>query len=297
VTVVDASVFLDLFGSDENILTHSKLAVGSSDDAAKQRLEEDGTGMRRVTELLLEQVECADHVLVNKVDLLKTARDLELVKRVIASVNPGARVFTCTNGQIDPQDVVGTMNGLGAADAGILDEHRKLVQSVENAKDSHEHSHDHGSECTSTQEGHVHDENCGHGHEHSHDHGSECTSTQEGHVHDENCGHGHEHSHSHSETTAEVRFGITSFVYRRRKPFHPTRLSLFFRSLGTLSIKGVSDLANMSGERTDKKESSDELHQAQKRLLRSKGFVWMATSSAAAYFMSHAGQVSWALFF
>jgi len=213
VTVVDATIFLDLFGSDENIITHSNLAVGSSDDAAKQRLEEEGTGMRRVTELLLEQVECADHVLINKVDLLKSMRDLELVKKVISSVNPEARIFTCSNGKIDPQLVVGTMNGLGAADAGILDEHRRLVQSVEkmlqNSNGEHEHSHDHDSSCTNTQEGHVHDENCGHGeHEHSHDHDAGCTNTQEGHVHDENCGHGeHEHSHDHGAGCTNTQEG------------------------------------------------------------------------------------------
>jgi hypothetical protein len=66
--------------------------------------------------------------------------------------------------------------------------------------------------------------------------------------------------------------------------------------LGTLSIKGISDLAGMTGAKSAVDGSSEALNQAQKRLLRSKGFVWMATSSAAAYFMSHAGQASFGQF-
>jgi G3E family GTPase len=88
-----------------------------------------------------------------------------------------------------------------------------------------------------------------------------------------------------------VRFGITSFVYRRRRPFHPVRLSLFFRSLGTLSIKGIADLAQLTGDKKDPASSTEAFNSVQKKLLRSKGFLWMATSSSAAYFMSHAGQV------
>ena len=38
------------------------------------------------------------------------------------------------------------------------------------------------------------------------------------------------------------------------------------------------------------KVGSEGLEELKANLLRSKGFVWMGTSSAAAYFMSHAGQ-------
>ncbi len=35
--------------------------------------------------------------------------------------------------------------------------------------------------------------------------------------------HGHKHEHKRQETTAAARFGIISFVYSRRRPFHPQR--------------------------------------------------------------------------
>ena len=33
----------------------------------------------------------------------------------------------------------------------------------------------------------------------------------------------HEHKHERQATTAAARFGIVSFVYSRRRPFHPQR--------------------------------------------------------------------------
>ena len=86
------------------------------------------------------------------------------------------------------------------------------------------------------------------------------------------------------ETTAKERFCITSFVYRRRRPFHPVRFSQLLQGLGKLSITGMDELDMTEKVGTDGPEV---LHA---NLLRSKGFVWMGTSGAAAYFMSHAGQ-------
>ena len=256
VTVVEANVFLNMYGSaDADIATNLQFVVRSDDQEGQRAIEADGTGDRRITDLLLEQVECADIVLINKCDMLSSPTDqLPLVKKIVASINPTARVFTCVRGVVEgtnPINLLGSARGEGAASWGILDEHRKLVESIKLVGCS-------DPACTDPS--------------HSHDHS-------------------HSHSHSHAgATTAEERFGITSFVYQRRRPFHPARFSMFLQSLGQLSVDGISELSSV---RTSSQQENDQQHSlptARRSLLRSKGFVWMGTSSSAAYFMSHAGQ-------
>jgi G3E family GTPase len=164
---------------------------------------------------------------------------------------------------------------------------------------SHAHSHAHGPSCQSTtctdpSHDHSHD---GHDHGHSHAHTAvDC--------HDSTCNdptHNHDHSHVHSaaetQTTAEQRFGINSFVYKRRRPFHPMRFTQLLKNFGKLSTKGISGLMDNDNDNHSSSEKTTEtaLNQQQKdfnemknTLLRSKGFIWMATSKATAYFMSHA---------
>ena len=360
VTLVDAKVFLDMFGTDKNIENNSELAF-QPDDVEGRKMLVDGSGMRKVTELLLEQVECADIVLINKCDLLENSSDLALVKKVIASVNPTAKVMTCVRGEIgSPLEAIGFANGEGAASWGILYEHKKLVETAEKSsmavaaavaaikpESSHSHDHDHAAVtttvnqdcstpgCTDTTHSHsshshdhdhtaksttecapdCNDPTHNHDHAHAHEHSSTTTAAATAacttpactdpthnhdhsheHVHTSACApdcndptHNHDHSHAHGgATTAEERFGITSFVYKRRQPFHPGRFSLFLQSMGKLSIKGMAEITTAS--QTPAPAPSDVLLSAKKALLRSKGFVWMGTSKAAAYFMSHAGQ-------
>ena len=70
-------------------------------------------------------MECADIVVVNKADLLKNDAEVRLVEKVIRSVNPTAQVLSCIKGKVpSPMSLIGKAKGMGAADWGILDEHR-----------------------------------------------------------------------------------------------------------------------------------------------------------------------------
>jgi len=326
ITAVDATVFLDLFGTDEDIGGNRRLAH-KEESTPPGVTYLDGSEQRKVTDLLLEQVECSDIVLINKCDLLRDPSDIELVKKIISCINPSAQIFSCVRGEVvNPLSLIGSAGGQGAANWGVLDEHRKLVKAAElkhndchdeDCKDPthhHEHSHSHSAEAEC---GVVDCKDPTHHHEHSHSHSAEaecgvveCKDPTHHHEHSHShsaeaeCGvvdckdptHDHDHSHSHSSTvtTAEERFGITSFVYKRRRPFHPIRFSMFLQGLGKLSVKGVAELSLVHAA-SDKSKAqlvgkSASLVRAQRALIRSKGFVWMATSGAAAYFMSHAGQ-------
>ena len=83
-TVVDAKIFLDLFGSEATLGDNQQLLVTERERASFEGLldDEQGVGLRKVTELLLEQVECADVILINKIDLLASPDQLEIVQRV-----------------------------------------------------------------------------------------------------------------------------------------------------------------------------------------------------------------------
>lgn len=122
---------------------------------------------------------------------------------------------------------------------------------------SHDHSHGHShkhensnghSASASTQETSVCADNTCTDPSHNHDHVHHDHDHGHNHAHDTSCAdtactdptHNHDHSHAHSHksgdvTTAEERFGITSFVYKRRRPFHPVRFSVFLQSLGERS--------------------------------------------------------------
>jgi G3E family GTPase len=87
-------------------------------------------------------------------------------------------------------------------------------------------------------------------------------------------------------TRHENRFGITSFIYRARLPFHPGRLYDYF----------LDPFFIFHGSRKEEIEETSKLEKLQKDaglkqerrsqhlggLMRSKGFVWIATSQ---YFM------------
>ncbi len=295
VTVIDATVFLDYFGSNADLSTVPSLAFREEIDT--QDHNQIQTGRRKITELLLEQVECADVVLINKIDLLKGSpveqrEQLTVLEKFIQSVNPTAKVSSCERGQISPELILGVAKGKGAADWGVLDDHRQSVTAAK-ASDCKEHT------CTDPTHNHDHSHSHSHSHSHEHEHDSHCATTgctDPSHDHSHDHHHNDHQSHTHETeemTTAKKRFGITSFVYARRRPFHPVRLSMLLQGLGKLSIEGLNDLEAhkvevgvVGGEGGGGRGVSSHA----KTLMRSKGFVWMGTSSSAAYFMSHAGQ-------
>ncbi len=93
VTVVDASSFLSDFATLE------KVEDRNPDAPAEDR--------RNIVDLLVDQIEFADVLVLNKIDLVST-RDLQAIEARLRALNPSARLVTSAFGQVDPALVLGT---------------------------------------------------------------------------------------------------------------------------------------------------------------------------------------------
>jgi len=98
------------------------------------------------------------------------------------------------------------------------------------------------------------------------------------------------------KTRHEERFGISSFVYRSRRPFHPGRLYNEFldpyfmmlyeeQETGIQTEEQIEKLQKMAGEKKKKRVA------LMGELLRSKGFVWTATAHFVMGGLQQAGNV------
>ena len=93
VTVVDAVNLLADYSSDD-LLAHRGETAGEGDD-------------RSLVALLVEQIEFADVVVVNKAADV-SPEQLAMVKKVVASLNADARIIEANHGKVALDDVVGT---------------------------------------------------------------------------------------------------------------------------------------------------------------------------------------------
>lgn len=93
VTVVDASCFWEDYGSGESLLDRSQGAD-----------EEDA---REVIDLLIDQIEFANVLLLNKVDLVKNI-DKEALTAVLKQLNPETHIIDTTYGRVPLDSVLNT---------------------------------------------------------------------------------------------------------------------------------------------------------------------------------------------
>ncbi len=242
---------------------------------------EDGdcAGQRKIPELLAEQVEAANLILINKVDLAG-AEQVQVASTLARSLNEDAAIFEVQFGRVSPTEILGKII---AEDNKCEDPKCTDVghsHSHEHSAHSHDHAHDDSAVACS-------DPVCNdptHDHSHSQDHG-EAT-----------------HSHSHSHQTSTDQLGIVNFVYKAAVPFNTKRL-LGLLHQWPVPIKDELDLSIL-------REAQEEGYEIQGRLekgspfvgvLRSKGFCWFAPTKWSganedawrhdtAMYWSHAGK-------
>lgn len=187
VTVVDAANLINQYSSTDFIRD-----IGES-------LGEDDN--RTLVDLLVEQIEFANVIILNKTDLI-TPNQLETVRAIIRGLNAKAKIIPSTLGQVDLDEVLNT----GLFNLEDAQEHPLWAQELY-------------------------------------------------------------HPNEHKPETEE--YGITSFVYRARAPFHPSKIYQFFDE----EWKGV---------------------------IRAKGFFWVASRpdyvgevAQAGSFVKHQGIGRW----
>ncbi len=171
VTVVDAFNFSKDFGSLDTIVSRD--------------LNEDHSDTRTIVNLLTDQIEFADVIILNKVDLISTSQLSEL-KAVLKALNATARLIESSFSRVEPKDILNT--GLfnydeASQSAGWIQELKKLE--------------------------------------------------------------------SGTHTPESEEYGINSFVFRDKRPFHPERFWNYLSQnwpAGIIRSKGLFWIASRPGD-------------------------------------------------
>ena len=79
----------------------------SSTDFLKDKGESLEDDERTLVDLLVEQIEFANVILLNKIDLI-SSEELKTVKAIISGLNTEAKVFECSHSTVNLKEVIGT---------------------------------------------------------------------------------------------------------------------------------------------------------------------------------------------
>jgi G3E family GTPase len=238
---------------------------------------EECAAQRKVPELLAEQIESADVLLLNKVDLAGP-KQVEVAGTLARSINDKAVLEEVEYGrvafptQIIRDDKTGSEKRGETEGTSDDDDSR-----TDHACNSHEHSHSH----------HSHEES-----QASDASPSENTDSTED---------THDHSHSHSHAMATNHLNIANFVYKADRPFVTQNLMSL---INTWPVPIKEDLEGL--EHFLPSSAKDDAEPAGREspffgVLRSKGFCWLSPTSwddqqgdrwrhDTAMYWSHAGK-------
>lgn len=188
VTVVDALRLRDEFLEKLASISDSQYPISEAND---------------LVSLVIEQIEFCNLILLNKVSMV-SAEEREHIRAILRAIQPKAKIIDCDYCDVPFAEILDT-------ELFEFDEvatSATWIQKVESDIEEEEHHHHH----------HDHE----HEHEHHHEHG-ECHDPHcHCHDHHHECDDPHCHCHNHGD-----EYGITTFVYYRRRPFDLTRFDEF----------------------------------------------------------------------
>lgn len=194
-----------------------------------------------IENLIIQQVEFCNKILLNKASEV-TPEELGRIRQIIKTIQPGAEIIECDYANIDLDQILNTRMfdfEKVATSAGWIHGIEGPVEEEE-----HHHHHDHEDE-----------------HEHHHDH------------HDHECG--HHHHHHHDEGEAE-EYGISTFVYYRRRAFDINKFDYFVAKHWPKSVIRAKGVCYFS----DNRDMSYLFEQAGKQKSIKEAGLWYATAPA-----------------
>lgn len=195
-----------------------------------------------IENLIIQQVEFCNKILLNKASEV-TPEELGRIRQIIKTIQPGAEIIECDYANIDLDQILNTRMfdfEKVATSAGWI---RGIEGPVEEEEHHHHHDHEHEDE-----------------HEHHHDH------------HDHECGH---HHHHHDEGEAE-EYGISTFVYYRRRAFDINKFDYFVAKHWPKSVIRAKGVCYFS----DNRDMSYLFEQAGKQKSIKEAGLWYATAPA-----------------
>ena len=195
-------------------------------------LEREDIDEEDIENLLIQQIEFCNIVLLNKVSEV-TEDEVERVKEIIRHLNPGAEIIETDYTQVDLDRIVGTKafdyERVAVSTGWVRELERETTEEEEREARADHHHHDDIDLDNDLDS----DEDDDHGHSHGHSH-SDSDSHSHSHEH-------HHHHHDHEGGEVE-EYGISTFVYYRRKAFKISEFNKFLskkRPKSIIRAKGV----------------------------------------------------------
>ena len=167
-----------------------------------------------LSELVINQIEFCNLILLNKVSEV-SEEERKHIRAIIRAIQPKAKIIDCDYCDVPFGEILDTE----LFDFEEVATSAAWIQGVEgDVEEEHEHHHHHD------EHDHHHHHKCDDQHCHCHDHNHECD--------DPHC-----HCHNHGD-----EYGISTFVYYRRRPFDLNRFDDFVArhwDKGIIRCKGM----------------------------------------------------------
>lgn len=191
-----------------------------------------------IENLIIQQVEFCNKILLNKASEV-TPQELGRIRQIIKTIQPGAEIIECDYANIDLDLILNTR----MFDFEKVATSAGWIRGIEGPVEEEEHHHHHDHEC---------------GHDHHHDH--ECS-----------CGHHHHHGEGEAE-----EYGISTFVYYRRRAFDINKFDYFVAKHWPKSVIRAKGVCYFS----DNRDMSYLFEQAGKQKSIKEAGLWYATAPA-----------------